>query len=81
MTHYYFDDCIYYTPAFSDEYLGRLALRNIVSIADGTPKPNLYLNEEILPPPVPRLLPPSGVPDGFTKWIARAWRRRRGLSV
>jgi len=45
VTHYFFDDCIYYTPAFSDEALGRLALRNLVSIADQTPKPNKYLGE------------------------------------
>lgn len=49
VTHYFFDDCVYYTPAFSDEYLGRLALRNLVSVADGSPKPNLYLGEEIAP--------------------------------
>lgn len=51
VTHYFFDDCVYYTPAFSDEPLGRLALREIVDVADGTSKPNLYLGEEILPPP------------------------------
>ncbi len=49
VTHYFFDDCVYYTPAFSDEYLGRLALRNLVSITDGKPRPNLYLGEEIQP--------------------------------
>ncbi|ARU17510.1 phytanoyl-CoA dioxygenase [Croceicoccus marinus] len=47
VTHYFFDDCIYYTPAFSDEALGRLALRNLVSIADQTPKPNTYLGEVV----------------------------------
>ncbi len=47
VTHYFFDDCTYYTPAYSDEYLGRLALRNLVSIADGNSKPNLYFGEEI----------------------------------
>ena len=50
VTHYFFDECVYYTPALSDEPLGRLALRNHVSVADGTPKPNLYLGEEICPP-------------------------------
>lgn len=49
VTHYFFDDCVYYTPALSDEYLGRLALRNLVNIADGSPKPNRYLGEEIVP--------------------------------
>lgn len=51
VTHYYFDDCVYYTPALSDEYLGRLALRRLVSIVDGAPKPNLYLGDEIRSPP------------------------------
>ena len=45
VTHYFFDDCIYYTPAFSDEALGQLALRNLVSVSDQTPKPNTYLGE------------------------------------
>jgi Phytanoyl-CoA dioxygenase (PhyH) len=54
VTHYYFDDCVYYTPAFSDEYLGRLALRDLVDIRDGSARKNLYLGEEILPPPPPR---------------------------
>jgi hypothetical protein len=47
VTHYYFEDCIYYTPAFSDEALGRLALRNLASIADGQPRPNTYLGEKV----------------------------------
>lgn len=47
VTHYYFDDCIYYTPAFSDEAVGKLSLRNIVAISDGEKRPNHYLKEEI----------------------------------
>ncbi len=47
VTHYYFDDCIYYTPAFSDETLGNLAMRTISAISDGKPRPNRYLGEEI----------------------------------
>lgn len=50
VTHYYFDDCIYYTPAFSDEALGRLALRNLRSITDGQPRPNMYLDEKVRGP-------------------------------
>jgi ectoine hydroxylase-related dioxygenase (phytanoyl-CoA dioxygenase family) len=50
VTHYFFDDCVYYTPAYSDEMLGLLALRNnIINVADGTVKPNLYLGERIVP--------------------------------
>ncbi|WP_205710473.1 MULTISPECIES: phytanoyl-CoA dioxygenase family protein [Burkholderia] len=48
VTHYFFDDCVYYTPAFSDEYLGRLQLRDLVSIVDGTRKRNSYLGDEVV---------------------------------
>ena len=47
VTHYYFDDCIYYTPAFSDETLGKLQLRNLVSVSDGQLRPNKYLGESV----------------------------------
>lgn len=47
VTHYYFEDCIYYTPAFSDEALGRLQLRKLVSVEDGAPRPNTYLGEPV----------------------------------
>jgi hypothetical protein len=49
VTHYFFDDCVYYTPAFSDEPLGKLAVRHIISAADGTAKHNLYLGESVTP--------------------------------
>ena len=71
---YFFDDCVYYTPAFSDEYLGRLALRNLVSIADGTPKPNLYLGEEILAARGSKFSKP--LITHWSKHIARALKRR-----
>lgn len=51
VTHYFFEDCLYYTPAFSDEVLGQLALRNLVSISDGNPRPNLYQGELVEPMP------------------------------
>lgn len=49
VTHYYFADCAYYTPAFSDEPLGRLDLRTIVNAATGAIEPNRLLGEEIAP--------------------------------
>jgi hypothetical protein len=58
VTHYFFDDCVYYAPAFSDEPLGRLQVREVVDVADGKPKPSLYLGEEI-PIPEPEHLRPS----------------------
>lgn len=47
VTHYYFGDCIYYTPAFSDEATGQLQLRSIRAVSDGALRPNLYLGEEV----------------------------------
>lgn len=49
VSHYYFEDCIYYTPAYSDEPLGRLDLRAIVNVATEELKPNTYLGEEVGP--------------------------------
>lgn len=56
VTHYYFDDCIYYTPAFSDETTGQLQLRSIRAISDGKLRPNRYLGEEL---PVTAAPPPA----------------------
>lgn len=47
VTHYFFDDCIYYTPAFSDEAIGKLALRDITAVHDRKPRPNKYLGEPV----------------------------------
>jgi len=47
VSHYYFDDCIYYTPAFSDEPVGRLDLRPVINIATGDVKPSMYLGQEL----------------------------------
>lgn len=73
VTHYYFENCIYYTPAFSDEATGQLQLRQIRAIHDGKPRPNLYLGEEIAavhergtPPPPHR---PSPL-RRFYRWVA-----------
>jgi ectoine hydroxylase-related dioxygenase (phytanoyl-CoA dioxygenase family) len=51
VTHYYFEDCLYYTPAFSEEPLGNLELRNISNIATGEHEPNRLFDREI---PLPR---------------------------
>ena len=51
VTHYFFEDCVYYTPAFSDEPLGRLALREVLDVVDGTRRLNSYLGEAIIPTP------------------------------
>jgi hypothetical protein len=77
VTHYYFDDCVYYTPSFSDEPLGLLDLRTIVDVGAVEPKPNLYLGTPIDAAPEPTsgrsfvgrlresLRGRSGLPDDF----------------
>jgi hypothetical protein len=65
VTHYYFDDCVYYTPAHSDEWVGRLAMREIVDASTGKPVPNVYLGEEF---PLPRA---PEEPKGFRKFSGR----------
>ena len=47
VTHYYFDDCTYYTPAFSDPMAGNLDLREIVDISTGETVPNIYVDRPI----------------------------------
>ena len=54
VTHYYFEDCIYYTPAFSDEPIGQLDLRTITDVASGMAVPNRYLGQELANQPKPR---------------------------
>lgn len=49
VTHYYFEDCTYYTPAFSDEVLGELDLRKIIDVSTSEVRPNLYLGEPVRP--------------------------------
>lgn len=74
VTHYYFDDCIYYTPAFSDEALGKLQLRNIVSIADEQLRPNLYGGQNIKDMP-DRTASSSGRSNGFGAQARRLFKR------
>lgn len=47
VTHYFFENCIYYTPAFSDEATGKLATRDLVAVHDGELRPNTYLGDPI----------------------------------
>lgn len=47
VTHYYFEDCSYYTPAYSDPLAGNLDLRRMTDIASGRAMPNVYLDQEM----------------------------------
>jgi hypothetical protein len=40
VTHYFFDECAYYTPMMSDPFYGSIAFRSLVNIATGEAVPN-----------------------------------------
>lgn len=42
VTHYFFDDCSYYTPMTSDPFYGRIDFRELKSIATGQTVPHKY---------------------------------------
>ncbi|AWW73679.1 phytanoyl-CoA dioxygenase [Erythrobacter sp. KY5] len=58
VTHYFFEDCIYYTPAYSDEALGKLDMRRPVAIHDQRPRSCTYLGD-VVETPVPPVKAPS----------------------
>jgi hypothetical protein len=47
VTHYYFEDCLYYTPMHSNWVTGDVYLRKIVDLGTGKPVPNVYRGVEI----------------------------------
>ena len=47
VTHYYFEGCTYYTPAYSDPLTGNLELRDISDVSTGQPMPNIYIDRPI----------------------------------
>lgn len=67
VTHYYFADCLYYTPAFSDEPLGRLDLRAITNVATGAVEASSLLGEAVIDPRVKK--------PGLWRRVAKMVRR------
>ena len=65
VTHYYFEDCAYYTPMKSDPFRGLISFREPVNIVTGEKVPNSYNGE----PVPPRFL--QEAPTGFTELIPR----------
>lgn len=47
VTHYYFDNCCYYTPMGSVPLLGPVLFRNITDISTGKPVPNTLNNMQV----------------------------------
>lgn len=60
VTHYYFDNCAYFTPMMSDPFYGNIAFRELINIATGAAMPQQYAGHNI----------PQGYIDGClaAKW-------------
>lgn len=69
VTHYYFSDCLYYTPMLSDPYIGKVHLRAITDIRTGKPVENRYGGK---PVSIVQTVPPA---DAF-KRVLRKIRKR-----
>lgn len=62
VTHYFFDDCAYYTPMMSDPFYGNIAFRTLINIVTGQQVPNRVAGYE-----VPARFIETTTP-GQTKW-------------
>ena len=47
VTHYFFENCVYYTPLRSDATIDKLYVRKITNIATGQPVPNKYFDQSL----------------------------------
>jgi hypothetical protein len=56
VTHYYFDDCTYYTPFRSDFARGRVYFRQITDVATGKLRPLRFNGARVRPPLVSRMV-------------------------
>lgn len=77
VTHYYFENCSYYTPAYSLSSLGQLHLRHIEDIGTGDTVHNVYRNEPIETP----VLDAASKLTGLGALIGRLWQRHRSSGV
>ena len=72
VTHYFFDNCAYYTPLLSVPFLGSIYLRDIVDIATGQRVPNNVNGTAVSQPrtadtPVQGLRKPPKLPKDFDR--------------
>ena len=47
VTHYFFEDCAYFTPLLSDPFFGQIDFRQLVNIETGQPLPQQYAGAPI----------------------------------
>lgn len=72
VTHYYFENCCYYTPLGSVPFLGHIQYRDVVDISTGNRVPNTINGVEAAPAarvaetkPSAPITPPTKVPPDF----------------
>jgi hypothetical protein len=65
VTHYYFENCAYYTPMASIPALGTFAFRNIVDIVTGERIENMLMGQKVDQHDIARLAFRAKVPLGF----------------
>jgi hypothetical protein len=49
VTHYYFNDCIYYSPKLSDVAINKMYLTDLTNINSGERLVNRYFDESLMP--------------------------------
>lgn len=73
VTHYYFENCCYYTPMGSVPFLGPIQFRDIVDISTGRHVPNMLNGVEAskhqieITAPAKHHVKPTKIPAGFDK--------------
>ncbi len=83
VTHYYFEDCLYYLPIASDPFVNRLCLREVVDIASGEFIPHRYRGRELQLTRARNVLQyPRPLPDGIqppSDWLSVPAKMVHGL--
>jgi hypothetical protein len=86
VTHYFFEDCAYYTPMHSDPFYGSIAFRRMADVRTGAVVENRYLGAEIPkrfrkyvePPKKPATPPDLREPAQAAAAYGQRLPRRRG---
>lgn len=67
VTHYYFEDCIYYAPLYSDPHLGKFTFKEVTDVRTGKVVPSMYNGRTL-----------SGFSDWWTRFknVVRRFKHR-----
>lgn len=76
VSHYYFEDCTYYTPLFTDLAIKKIFLRKIVDISTGKRVPNKYFGSTVKDTLSNTIV--DTIADMIPKPILRMYRSMRG---